>query len=50
MDESQKQRDRRIEKLWMRLDTRNEGHLDFQGLKRGLDKIDHRKLDTAEKS
>ena len=37
----------RVEKLWRALDTRKEGQLDLNGLKNGLRKIDHRKLDTA---
>lgn len=32
----------RIEKLWKRLDTKNEGKLDANGLKKGLQEIDHR--------
>ncbi|KAL2044376.1 hypothetical protein N7G274_003081 [Stereocaulon virgatum] len=31
----------RVEKLWKTLDTRNEGQLNLDGLKRGLTKIDH---------
>ena len=36
-------REARVEKLWRRLDTKNEGKLDANGLKRGLQGIDHRK-------
>ncbi|OJJ66857.1 hypothetical protein ASPBRDRAFT_187537 [Aspergillus brasiliensis CBS 101740] len=39
--ESQKDRDQRVAQLWQRLDTKGEGHLDFNGLKKGLKKIDH---------
>ena len=38
-----KAQDARVEKLWRDLDTRKEGCLDVNGLKRGLQKIDHRK-------
>jgi len=34
--------DARVEKLWQTLDTRKEGQLDFNGLKKGLKKMDHR--------
>lgn len=40
--DDQKAQDARVEKLWKRLDTLNEGHLDVEGLKNGLKKIDHR--------
>ncbi|KAL0261053.1 hypothetical protein SLS55_004748 [Diplodia seriata] len=33
--------DARVEALWSQLDTRKQGHLDLNGLKRGLRKIDH---------
>lgn len=36
--------DDRVEKLWKTLDTRKEGRLDANGLKRGLEKIDHREF------
>lgn len=42
--EDQEDRDARVEKLWQTLDTRKEGRLDVNGLKRGLEKIDHREL------
>ena len=35
-------REARVKKLWKRLDTRNEGRLDANGLKKGLQEIDHR--------
>lgn len=31
-----------MEALWTQLDTKKQGHLDLNGLKRGLRKIDHR--------
>ena len=34
--------DARVEKLWRTLDTRKEGRLDANGLRKGLEKIDHR--------
>jgi hypothetical protein len=34
--------DARVERLWKSLDTRGEGQLDLNGLKRGLKNIDHR--------
>jgi solute carrier family 25 phosphate transporter 23/24/25/41 len=41
-EESQNQRDKRVEDLWKSLDTQKTGHLDFKGLQRGLRRIDHR--------
>jgi hypothetical protein len=41
--ESQKSKDLRIERLWRILDTRKEGELDLNALKKGLKKLDHRK-------
>lgn len=40
--ESQKARDERLLQLFKNLDTRNEGHLDLEGLRRGLKRINHR--------
>lgn len=40
--ESANAQDARVEALWTQLDTRKQGHLDLNGLKRGLRKIDHR--------
>ena len=40
--EDRNARGARIEKLWKRLDTKNEGKLDANGLKKGLQEIDHR--------
>ncbi|KAJ5479586.1 hypothetical protein N7530_005095 [Penicillium desertorum] len=39
--ESKDERDERVAKLWETLDTRREGHIDLNGLKKGLKKIDH---------
>jgi hypothetical protein len=36
-------RDERVEHLWRKLDPQNKGELDFNGLKKGLIRIDHRK-------
>jgi solute carrier family 25 phosphate transporter 23/24/25/41 len=41
--ESQKSLDSRVERLWQILDTRKEGELDLNALKKGLKKLDHRK-------
>ena len=41
--DGQKAQDARVEGLWRKLDTQNEGHLDIKGLKLGLNKMDHRK-------
>lgn len=40
--ESENERERRVAKLWETLDIKKEGHLDLNGLKKGLKKIDHR--------
>lgn len=40
-DESHKQRDERIQKLWTKLDASDDGEIDVHGLKKGLRKIDH---------
>lgn len=42
--ESENERERRVAKLWETLDIKKEGHLDLNGLKKGLKKIDHREL------
>lgn len=34
--------DARVEKLWKTLDASNKGFLDVAGLKKGLDRMDHR--------
>ena len=36
--------DARVDALWATLDTRNQGHLDLAGLKKGLRKMDHRRI------
>ena len=43
MDEDQAAKDARVEKLWKALDTKEEGQLDLDALKRGLIKIHHRR-------
>lgn len=40
--DDQKAQDARVEKLWQTLDTQKQGHLDVNGLKKGLKKINHR--------
>ena len=42
--DQQRDADARVEKLWTTLDTRKEGAIDFNGLKKGLKKMDHRKI------
>ncbi|KAK4178702.1 mitochondrial carrier domain-containing protein [Triangularia setosa] len=42
MEESQNQRDKRVEDLWRKLDPAGHGELDYKGLQRGLQRIDHR--------
>lgn len=42
MEESQNQRDKRVEELWKKLDPQGHGELDFKGLQKGLRRIDHR--------
>ena len=42
MEESQNERDKRVEELWRKLDPQGKGELDFKGLQRGLRRIDHR--------
>ncbi len=44
MEESQNQRDKRVEELWRKLDPAGQGELDFKGLQKGLRRIDHREL------
>lgn len=46
MEESQNQRDKRVEELWRKLDPQATGELDLRGLQKGLRKIDHRAPDT----
>lgn len=44
MEESQNQRDNRVEDLWKKLDPHGTGELDLKGLQKGLRRIDHRQL------
>ena len=39
--------DVRVNRLWEILDTQRAGHLDLDGLKRGLRKMDHRKSNSV---
>ncbi|KAI1099748.1 mitochondrial carrier [Jackrogersella minutella] len=41
MEESQNQRDARVEELWRKLDYQHKGELDWKGLQKGLRRIDH---------
>ncbi|KAI1139788.1 mitochondrial carrier [Hypoxylon sp. FL0543] len=41
MEESQNQRDARVEQLWRQLDYQGKGALDWKGLQKGLRRIDH---------
>jgi solute carrier family 25 phosphate transporter 23/24/25/41 len=36
--------DARVDELWAILDTRKQGHLDLPALKKGLRKLDHRRV------
>lgn len=47
MDESQNQRDARVEQLWRNLDVQGKGELDWKGLQKGLRKIDHRQQSSS---
>lgn len=42
MEDSEKDRDKRVEELWKRLDPQRTGELDFKALQKGLRRIDHR--------
>jgi solute carrier family 25 phosphate transporter 23/24/25/41 len=42
--DQQRGADAHVEKLWTILDARKEGAVDLNGLKRGLKKMDHRKI------
>lgn len=44
MEESQNQRDNRVEDLWRKLDPQGTGELDLKRLQKGLRRIDHRQL------
>lgn len=39
--ETRQHREERIKQLWLKLDTRSQGEVDFNGLKKGLAKLDH---------
>ncbi|KAI1213598.1 mitochondrial carrier [Annulohypoxylon truncatum] len=41
MEESQNQRDARVEELWKQLDYQHKGELDWKALQKGLRRIDH---------
>ncbi|KAI1381376.1 mitochondrial carrier [Hypoxylon crocopeplum] len=41
MEESQNERDARVEQLWRKLDYQGTGELDWKGLQKGLKRIDH---------
>jgi solute carrier family 25 (mitochondrial phosphate transporter), member 23/24/25/41 len=41
-EETDKERDERLEKLWNTLDSSGDGQIDINGLKKGLKKMDHR--------
>ncbi|KAL1879102.1 hypothetical protein VTK73DRAFT_7326 [Phialemonium thermophilum] len=41
MEESQNQRDKRVEELWRRLNPQGHSELDLKGLQKGLKRIDH---------
>lgn len=36
----------RVDKLWETIDTRKQGYVDYNGLKKGLKKMDHREHRT----
>lgn len=42
LEESQNQRDARIEDLWAKLEPSRSGELDLKGLQKGFRRIDHR--------
>ena len=42
LEESQNQRDARVELLWSKLNPGNSGELDYKALQKGFRKIDHR--------
>ena len=44
MEQSQNEQDARVEKLWKSLHAGPTKPLDFEGLRKGLKKIDHRML------
>lgn len=42
LEESQNQRDARVERLWAKLNPNRSKELDLKGLQKGLRRIDHR--------
>jgi len=48
MEEPQNQRDKRVEELWKKLDPAGHGELDWEGLQKGLRRLDHRKAASLE--
>lgn len=44
LQESQNQRDKRVEELWGKLNPQGSAELDFKGLQKGLRRIDHRQF------
>ncbi len=48
MEESQNQRDKRVEELWRKLDPAGQGELDLKGLQKGLKRIDHREIPCSQ--
>lgn len=42
LEESQNQRDARVEDLWQNLDPKQTGAIDLKGLQRGLKRMNHR--------
>ncbi len=46
MEESQNQRDARVEQLWRKLDYQGRGKLDWKDLQKGLRRIDHRQHES----
>ncbi len=42
LEESQSERDKRVQELWAKLDPQGTGELDLKGLQKGLRRIDHR--------
>lgn len=47
MDESEKDREERVVRLWTTLAATPDGHLDIRSFKKGLKRIDHRALPST---
>lgn len=45
--ETEEHREARIAELWKTLDTGGKGEIDFNGLRKGLRKMDHREPTSA---